>query len=71
MWKYLIVAILFKGSPTYPPVKRDAKINPKEMQKSLVFVRKDASHCRRELKGFRTRLAELNKENNKKKEVSK
>jgi len=71
MWKYLIIATLFRASPSYPPVKRDAKINKKEMQKSLVFVRKDASNCRRELKDFRKKLTELNKEKNKKKDLSK
>ncbi|MFI5263002.1 MAG: hypothetical protein ACHQM6_00645 [Candidatus Kapaibacterium sp.] len=70
MLKFLIIAILFTGGNPYPPVKRDAKINKKEMEKSLVFVRKDASQCRHKLKDFRTRLAELNKANNHKAKVS-
>ena len=66
MYTFLILTILVTGNAVYPPVKRDARISKTDMQKSLNFVRKDASHCRRELKDFRTKLAALNGANKKK-----
>ena len=65
MYKILILAFLFVGNPIYPPVKRDARISKTDMEKSLVFVRKDAAHCRGELKGFKQKLEELNTDVNK------
>ncbi len=70
-----MLAFLFSGSAryttVYPPVKRDARISKTDMQKSLVFVRKDAAHCRRELHDFKAKLAELNAGKNSKKVPSK
>ena len=74
MMIFLILIFLATGNakmaPVYPPVKRDARISKKEMEKSLVFVRKDASHCRKELRGFKAKLAELNSIAKKKKKQS-
>ena len=75
MLHLLIVIFLIPGNLrstlVYPPVKRDARISGKDMQKSLVFVRKDAAQCRRELREFKMKLAKLNTGINKKKSAMK
>ena len=60
-----------RNTTVYPPVKRDARISKADMEKSLVFVRKDAAGCRHELREFKMKLAELNAGMKKKKSSSK
>ena len=71
MPKILVLLFLLVGNTVYPLVKRDARISKTDMQKSLEFVRKDASQCRRELREFKMKLAGLNQEVKEKKVRSK
>jgi hypothetical protein len=71
MLNFLVLIFLFLGNPVYPHGKRDAQISKKDMDKALVFVRKDAAQCRRELRHYKIKFAELYADANKKKRQSK